>query len=70
MKYVTVKIGDIITRIAETTEVKGYTKAVFEAFLPDEDEMNNWSEKEIQLWIKRNNARMTLICEVLNEKNI
>jgi hypothetical protein len=70
MKYTTVKINGIITQIAETTDVKGYTAGVLEAFLPDEDEMKGWTKKHEQLWITRNNKRMEAICELLNERGL
>ena len=63
-KYVTTKIGEIITRIAIETEVPGYTEGIMEVFLPDHE---RWSEKKCNAWIKENNARMTAICNFLNK---
>lgn len=66
-KYITVKIGGIITQIARPTEIPGYTEGVIEAFLPDEDKL---SDKECDVWIKQNNHRMTEICKFMNNNNL
>lgn len=70
MKYTTVKISNIITQIALTTDVPGYTVGVIEAFLPDEDEMERWADDIVEKWIEENNKRMTAICKFLNENNL
>lgn len=65
MKYTTVKISGIITQVAKTTDIVGYTEGVIECFLPDE---NKLSKKEERAWIKQNNKMMQDICNLLNEK--
>lgn len=66
-KYVTVTISGIITQIARPTKIKGYTEGVMEIFFPEDKEMESWSEKKTQAWIKENNERMEAICEFLNK---
>lgn len=66
-KYTTVKVSGIITQIAKTTDIKGYTEGVLEVFLPDEDKM---TDKESRQWIKENNLRMEKICAFLNENDL
>lgn len=67
MKYVTVKIGGVITQVELKTKIKGYMEGVIECFLP---ETEGWSEKEINKWIADNNKRMTAICDFLNKNNL
>lgn len=66
-KYTTVMVSGIITQIAKNTEIKGYTEGVLEAFLPDENSMD---ESEINVWIEENNVRMTKICKFLNTHDL
>jgi len=70
MKYTIVKISGIITQIAKKTEVNGYSVGLLECFLPDDDEMKNWSQKQINEWITNNNKRMEAICKLLNDKQL
>ena len=67
MKYTTVYIGSIASRIAVETDVRGYTEGIIESFLP---ETENWTKKRIGTWIKQNNERMEAICEMLNKKQL
>lgn len=69
-KYTTSKINNIITQITIKTDVKGYTVGIIESFIPDEDVMIEWSNKECDEWIKVNNKRMTAICKFLNDNDL
>lgn len=69
-QYVTVKTFDVITQIAEGSEIEGYTVGVLEIFFPDDSEINAWNKKEHKNWIESNNKRMTAICNFLNEKQL
>lgn len=69
-KYITREISGIITQIATTTGVNGYTIGVIESFIPDEEETKFWSEEDHDKWIKQNNIRMKAICEMLNDRNL
>jgi len=66
-KYITTKVGSIITRIAKPTEIKGYTEGVLECFLPDE---NSMTDEDCDKWIIENNNRMRAICDFLNKSNL
>lgn len=68
-KYVTVETSGIITRIANETDVPGYTVGVIEIFFPDEDEIKGWTKKQEKDWILQNNKRMNAICDFLNKNN-
>lgn len=68
--YITTEISGIITQIATTTGVNGYTIGVIESFIPDEEETKFWSEEDHEKWIKQNNIRMKAICEMLNDRNL
>lgn len=65
MKYTTVMVGNIITRIAKTTDVERYTEGVLEILFPDD--MSLKKERE---WIKKNNKRMEAICKFLNDSDL
>ncbi len=67
MKYTTVRVSNIITQIAEETDIIGYTKGVMEVFLPDTNDM---TDKQVSLWIKQNNKRMRAICKFLNDNQL
>ena len=69
-KYVTTKISGVINQIAKETEIKGYTEGILEIFFPDDDVIENWTEKENEDWITTNNLRMIAICKFLNENNL
>lgn len=66
-KYICTEIAGIITQIAVTTDTKGYTEGVLQVLLPDENEM---TEKEQQIWIKKSNQRMKMICQFMNQNNL
>ncbi len=70
MKYTTVTISGIITQIAKTTNIEGYTEGVLEIFLPDETQMHKWTQKDEEKWIKENNKRMKAICDFMNKNNL
>lgn len=67
MKYITSRVGNIITQIAKETDIVGYTEGIIEVFLPDETKMTN---TECRKWIKENNKRMQAICKFLNENDL
>lgn len=69
-KYITVEVHGIITQIAKETEIKAYTEGVLEAFLPDDDVLENWTDEESEAWTKENNIRMKGICQFLNNTNL
>lgn len=69
-KYTLVTISGIHTQIALTTDIKGYTEGIMEVFLPDDEEMANWSDKKVNKWIKDNNKRMEAICDFLNKSKL
>lgn len=69
-KYVTVEISGIITQIAKSTEIKGYTEGILECFLPDNDTTQEMTEPENNKWIRENNKRMKAICKFLNDSNL
>jgi hypothetical protein len=60
-EYVTVEISGIITSIAETTDIKGYTVDIIQTVMPEGIE-----ELTIKEWINQNNLRMKAICAMLN----
>ena len=70
MKYVTVKIGNIITQIAKPTNIEGYTIGVLEAFMPDAGDLQNWNDVRVNVFIEENNKRMNAICKFLNDNNL
>jgi|GEM_PF-3876911 len=65
MKYITVQVGMIITRIA-IDKGDGYSVGVLECFLLD----NDITHKERIKWIRGNNKRMEAICNFLNRNNL
>jgi hypothetical protein len=67
-KYIIVKCGKVITRIAEATAIHGYTIGIIEPFFPSEDELKAWTKKNELEWIRTNNKRMRAICKFLNEQ--
>lgn len=68
MKYTTVEISGIITQIALTKDIEGYTEGVLECFFPDDIEI--WSIKAKDEWIYENNLRMNAICKFLNDNQL
>lgn len=70
MKYTTVKTSGIITQVALTTDVPGYTIGVIESMLPTDEEREVWSGRMAEKWTRENNKRMKAICKLLNEKNL
>ena len=68
MKYITVKIGGIITQIAKPTDVKSYTIGIMEIMFPDNTD--KWTKKQTNAWIAENNKRMESICNFLNESKL
>lgn len=70
MKYITVEINGIVTQIAKPTEFNGFTEGVLEAFLPDDETLEVWTENQAAEWTLNNNKRMEAICKFLNENNL
>ena len=68
MKYTTVKLQGVITRIVTKTDTSGYTVGVLEPFFPSDTDLLIWTEKQHREWIKKNNKMMTDICDFLNKK--
>lgn len=50
-RYTLVTVSGIHTQIAKTTKTKGYTVGVMEVFLPTEEELEKWSDKQTTQWI-------------------
>lgn len=69
-KYICVTVNGIILQIAKPKEIKGYTEGILESFLPDDSELDNWTEKESEDWTLSNNKRMKAICEFLNKNDL
>ena len=68
--YILVTISGIHTQIAEKTDIKGYTVAILEAFMPDLEELEKWSDEKVDKFIADNNKRMEAICKFLNDNNL
>lgn len=67
MKYTTVKISGVITAIAETTDVEGYTISRIESCLPSNEELHKMTEKQVTRWIEHNNELMQHLCDFMNK---
>ncbi len=65
-KYITISVSGVITQIAKTTKIKGYSIGILEIFFPENHE--KWSENKCNKWIRENNERMQSICDLLNNK--
>lgn len=68
-KYKTITVSKIITQIAKEIH-SGYSEGIIEIFFPDDNEMKNWSDEKVDLWILENNTRMQAICDFLNKENL
>ena len=69
-KYILISISDVIIQIAEKTETKNYTEGILESILPDDEELETWTDKQIKDWEASNNKRMKAICKFLNDNNL
>ena len=67
MKYITEKIGNLITRISLETDTKGYTVGMLEPFFLSDEEMNLMTDEQVDTWVEQNNKRMIAVCNHLNE---
>jgi hypothetical protein len=67
MKYKVIYASGIAINIGMTTDVEGYTIARLESVLLSDEEMESMDDKEIDEWIKNNNAMMENICQYLND---
>lgn len=67
-KYIVDYISGVANRIAIPTKTKGYTVGILEPFFPADEELDKWTEKQNEAWIKENNERMEAICEFLNNR--
>lgn len=71
MKYITVKVGKIINRIAkEVPGIPGYTEGVLEPFFPSDSDLDKMTKEEEAAWVRANNKRMSAICKFLNERDL
>ena len=68
MKYKVITISGIHMKIGFETDKAGYSESIIECNLPTDEEMENWSEKKVDEWIKENNERMKSICDFLNSQ--
>jgi len=67
-KYITIYISNVITQIAEKTNIEGYSIGIIEIIFPENHV--KWTGNKCNKWIKENNERMNAICDFLNNKHL
>lgn len=68
-KYTVVSISGIHTTIGKTMDTYNYTQSLLQMFLPNDNEIENWSDEKYDAWLKQNNEMMIDICRFLNERD-
>ena len=70
-KYITVTVSGVIISIGkEDPKIEGYSETVIEAFLPYEEELESWTEKQTDDFVAETNKRMQGICDFLNKSKL
>lgn len=66
MKYEALTLRGAIVLIIENLDGE-FKRGIVEPILP---EMEGWTRKRRESWIRTNNKRMRAICKLLNEKGL